>query len=94
MLEQALLEMAPTVLKPGGRLVVLSYHSLEDRITKRVMRDGTLEKVGHVEKDLYGNSIGPPKPFRTMGKKLKATEEEVERNARARSATLRVAERL
>lgn len=94
MLEQALLEMAPTVLKPGGRLVVLSYHSLEDRITKRVMRDGTLEKVRHVEKDLYGNSIGPPKPFRTMGKKLKATEEEVERNARARSATLRVAERL
>ena len=94
MLERAMLDMAPAILRPGtGRLVVLSYHSLEDRIVKRVMRDGCLAKVVHVEKDLYGNYAGPPKPFRPVGKKLKASKEEVEVNSRARSATLRVAER-
>ncbi|GKY99652.1 hypothetical protein MPSEU_000919200 [Mayamaea pseudoterrestris] len=95
MLEQAMLTMAPAILKPGsGVVAVLSYHSLEDRIVKRVMRDGCIGKVVHVPKDMYGNYNGPAKPFRPVGKKRKATKEEVEINSRARSATLRVAERL
>jgi 16S rRNA (cytosine1402-N4)-methyltransferase len=93
-LERALLEMAPTLLKPGGRLVVLSYHSLEDRTTKRVMRDGVLTADSRTEKrDVYGNLIGPPRPFRPVGKMQTAQEAEVELNPRARSAKLRVAER-
>jgi 16S rRNA (cytosine1402-N4)-methyltransferase len=97
-LEKALTKMAPSLLRPGGRLVVLSYHSMEDRATKRVMRDGTTSKreadYNNAQKDMYGNYIGEPKPFRTIGKAQKATIEEVEVNPRARSATLRVAERL
>ena len=81
------------MLRSGGRLVVLSYHSMEDRATKRAMRDGNLERTQRNERDLYGNAIGPPRPFRTVGKKLKASAEEVELNPRARSATLRVAEK-
>lgn len=93
-LEKALTEMAPALLRPGGRLVVLSYHSMEDRATKRVMRDGTIKRHGRQdERDMYGNYIGVPKPFRTLGKPQKAREEEVKQNSRARSATLRVAER-
>ena len=93
-LERALTEMAPALLRPGGRLVVLSYHSMEDRATKRVMRDGTVKRqAGQDERDMYGNYIGTPKPFRTVGKPQKATEGEVEQNPRSRSATLRVAER-
>lgn len=89
----------PSLLQAGGRLVVLSYHSMEDRATKRIMRDGSLEKNRNRrqsqfdERDMYGNYIGPPKPFKPVGKKQRATEEETERNPRARSATLRVAER-
>lgn len=92
-LENVLTKVAPTLLCPGGRLVVLSYHSMEDRATKRAMRDGNLKKMQRDERDLYGNNIGPPRPFRTIGKKLKASPEEVELNPRARSATLRVAEK-
>ena len=94
-LERALLEMAPKLLRPGGRLVVLSYHSMEDRATKRAMRDGTLsrQKMGVVEKDIYGNNIGTPKPFKPLGKAQKASETEVALNPRSRSATLRIAER-
>jgi 16S rRNA (cytosine1402-N4)-methyltransferase len=96
-LEKALTSMAPSLLRPGGRLVVLSYHSMEDRATKRVMRDGTVSKqeahLNNEQKDIYGNYIGVPKPFRTLGKPQKATEEEIESNVRARSATMRVAER-
>jgi 16S rRNA (cytosine1402-N4)-methyltransferase len=92
-LEQALTQMAPTLLRPGGRLVVLSYHSLEDRAAKRVMRDGTLSAKRNDERDMYGNYNGTPRPFLTLGKPQKATDEEVEQNGRARSATLRVAER-
>ena len=93
-LDKALSEMCPSLLRPGGRLVVLSYHSMEDRATKRIMRDGTLVKTRrHDEKDIYGNYIGPPKPFKPVGKRRKATKEETESNPRARSATLRVAER-
>lgn len=97
-LERALTKMAPDLLRPGGRLVVLSYHSMEDRATKRVMRDGTVSKReaerNNEQKDMYGNFIGDPKPFRAVGKARKATPEEVKLNARARSATLRIAERL
>jgi 16S rRNA (cytosine1402-N4)-methyltransferase len=97
-LERALQYMAPSLLRPGGRLVVLSYHSMEDRATKRVMRDGTTSKReaewNNGRRDLYGNHIGDPKPFRTVGKAQKATAEEVAQNVRARSATMRVAEKL
>ena len=92
-LSKALMEMCPTLIRPGGRLVVLSYHSMEDRATKRVMRDGNVE-LQVKEKDIYGNVIGDPMPFKPVGKPTKASEEEVLRNPRARSATLRVAERL
>jgi 16S rRNA (cytosine1402-N4)-methyltransferase len=97
-LERALTRMAPDLLNPGGRLAVLSYHSMEDRATKRVMRDGTVSKReanrNNEQKDLYGNYVGAPKPFRVVGKAQKASEAEVALNARARSATLRVAERV
>lgn len=97
-LERALTKMAPGLLRQGGRLVVLSYHSMEDRATKRVIRDGTVSKReaerNNEQKDQYGNYIGDPKPFRAIGKAQKATAEEVELNTRARSATLRIAERL
>ena len=99
-LAEALTEMAPTLLRPGGRLVVLSYHSMEDRMVKNVLRSGTVPTVDgrrrrtydvdSVETDIYGNRIGPPLPFAPVGKRRKATEAEVESNPRARSATLRV----
>lgn len=94
-LEKALVHMCPALIRPGGRLVVLSYQSLEDRATKRVMRHGTLTPIVNTEKkDLYGNFVGPPRPFGSLGKAIKATEEEIAHNPRARSATLRIAERL
>eukprot|EP00527_Entomoneis_sp_CCMP2396_P004933 CAMPEP_0198142880 /NCGR_PEP_ID=MMETSP1443-20131203/5564_1 /TAXON_ID=186043 /ORGANISM="Entomoneis sp., Strain CCMP2396" /LENGTH=325 /DNA_ID=CAMNT_0043805995 /DNA_START=135 /DNA_END=1109 /DNA_ORIENTATION=- len=64
-LNQALSEMCPALLRPGGRLAVLSYHSLEDRPTKRIIRDGTLYPTRQTnEKDMYGNFVGTPRPFR------------------------------
>lgn len=96
-LSRVLSEACPSLLKPGGRLVIMSYHSMEDRATKRIMRDGTLDlrrnSNRNQEKDMYGNYIGPPKPFKPVEKRRKATEEEIARNPRARSAILRVAER-
>ncbi|MFZ0562305.1 MAG: 16S rRNA (cytosine(1402)-N(4))-methyltransferase RsmH, partial [Terriglobales bacterium] len=75
---KALMEAAPRVLKPGGRLVVISFHSLEDRIVKDAMRAGA--------KDEY---------FRLLTKKpLTASEDEIERNPRSRSAKMRAAERI
>jgi 16S rRNA (cytosine1402-N4)-methyltransferase len=65
---------------------------MEDRATKRIMRDGSLKKVKD-ERDMYGNYSGPPKPFKPVGKRQKATEDELTTNPRARSAALRVAER-
>jgi len=93
-LSRVLSEACPALLRPGGRLVVMSYHSMEDRATKRIMRDGTLSRSRSVvEKDIYGNELGPTKPFRPVQKQRRATEEETARNPRARSAVLRVAER-
>lgn len=85
---KAMLQQAATLLVPGGRLVVISYHSLEDRLVKNYMRAGNFE--GEVEKDFYGN---PLSPLRQVGK-CAATDDEVVRNSRARSARLRVAEKV
>ncbi len=88
-LEEFLIQ-TPDALMPGGRLVVMSYHSLEDRLVKNFINRGKLE--GEVEKDFYGNEI---KPLKGVNRKpMEATAEETERNPRARSAKLRIAERL
>ena len=76
------------VLRPGGRLVVLTYHSLEDRMVKNFIRTGNVE--GEVQKDFYGRNLCP---WKAIGKQPQVpSPEEVERNPRSRSARLRVAE--
>lgn len=87
-LKQLLMQSAE-VLKVGGRLSVLSYHSLEDRLVKNFMKTGNFD--GKVEKDFYGNVIAPLKM--TSNKVIVPSAEEVERNPRSRSAKLRVAEK-
>ena len=85
----AFLTQCPEVLKPGGRLVVLSYHSLEDRLVKNFMRTGNAE--GKEVKDFFGN-LQTPYTIITR-KPMVPSEEEIEGNSRARSAKLRIAER-
>ena len=81
------LEQSVDVLKPGGRLVVMSYHSLEDRLVKNFIATGKFR--GEVEKDFFGNQIRPLSAV--TRKAVTATEEEISKNNRARSAKLRVA---
>ena len=83
------LEQSLEILKPEGRLSVLSYHSLEDRLVKRFVKNGLFE--GEPEKDFFGNfSV----PFKTIGKLIIPTNEEIKINNRARSAKLRIAEKI
>jgi 16S rRNA (cytosine1402-N4)-methyltransferase len=84
-----LLKQCSELLKPGGRLVIISYHSLEDRMVKHFIQTGNMEGV--LQKDLYGNIIRPFEPV--TRKPLEASAEEIAANPRARSARLRIAER-
>ena len=89
---EALKEMllaATEALNPGGRLVVITYHSLEDRMVKNIMKTGNIE--GKAEKDFFGNV---QTPFKLINNKvITPCEDEVQRNPRSRSAKLRIAEK-
>ena len=85
-----MLTQMPNLLAENGRMVVISYHSLEDRLVKNLVRSGNLE--GKVEKDFYGK---PLVPFKAITRKPTIpTDEEIDRNPRARSAKLRIAEKI
>ncbi len=87
---EEMMEQAKEVLKPGGRLAVMSFHSLEDRIVKNYINKGKVH--GEADKDFYGNLL---RPFRPVNRKpITAKEEELKENNRARSAKLRIAEKL
>jgi len=83
------LEQTPEVLKQGGRLSFISYHSLEDRLVKRFIRNGLFE--GEPERDMYGNFEVPLKKINGL---IVPSKEEIKNNSRARSAKLRIAEKL
>jgi 16S rRNA (cytosine1402-N4)-methyltransferase len=87
---QMALEQSLRMLRPGGRLVIMSYHSLEDRMVKNFMRSGSID--GSVEKDFFGRTATP---FEIVTRKVVVpTDEEIARNPRSRSAKLRAAIKL
>lgn len=87
---RAMLQAATEMLRPGGRLVVISYHSLEDRLVKNVMKSGSVD--GSATQDaIFGHALSPLRP---VGKPITPAADELESNPRSRSAKLRVAERL
>ena len=84
------LTQACRMLRPGGRLAIITYHSLEDRLVKNFMRTGNFE--GRAEQDFFGRNLSPIKLL--SSKPIVPSDEEVERNPRSRSAKLRVGEKL
>ncbi len=84
---QEFLTQTLTAIRPGGRLAIITYHSIEDRMVKNFMRSGRID--GKVETDFFGKRLSPISPL--SGKPIVPSDEEVERNPRARSAKLRVA---
>ena len=87
---RSLLEQCHEVIRPGGRLVVITYHSLEDRMVKNFIKNGKID--GELEKDFYGN---PLLKFKAVNRKpIVATAEELKENNRARSSKLRIADRM
>ncbi len=85
-----LLEQLPDVIKEGGRVVFITYHSLEDRMVKNFIKAGNI--AGELNKDFYGNVL---RPFKEVNRKpIIPSEDEIERNPRSRSAKMRVAERI